>query len=219
VEGAVVVLSGPVQRTTTTSATGEFRFNDVPDGDYQLQVKLPAGRTDISIPEAQRVSLVRGDAWVDVDLVARSTARVTGVLVDERGRPVAVGVPRPGQYRPFAPALALVDAIPTSESSPVRRSPWRQSSRVGSSPSPYAGRSRRRPTCRWPASRSSCRPRTPETPAAGVPPRPTPPAGSPPELYRGVRYRVWARAGSRWAAPIEIVAGDAPIVLTLTPPR
>jgi hypothetical protein len=263
VEGAVVVLRGSLQRTTTTSATGEFRFNDVPDGDYELQVELPAGRTDISIPEAQRVSLAGGDACVDVDLVARSTARVTGVLVDERGRPVAdaqvdlytppynpfrrdfeqftagsdgagrfvfeavpsgvyqggVGVPRPGEYRPFAPALALVDGHPdirvepgaTVTVAPIvarRVEPVAVRGQVTAAPDvPLAGVAI---VVSTPDAGDTGGWRATETDAAG---RFTA------ELYRGVRYRVWARAGSRWAAPIEIVAGDAPIVLTLTPPK
>lgn len=257
VEGAVVLLNGPVQRTTATSASGEFSFADVPDGDYDLQVELPSGRTDISTPEVERVSLRQDTACVDVDLVARSMARVTGVLVDERGRPVAdaqvdlytppynpfrrdfehlstgsdaagrfefaavppgryeggVGVPRPGEYRPFAPARALVDGHPeirveagaTVAVAPIvarRVEPVMVHGQLSSPDGPQSG-------VEIVAS-------TPDAGDTGGWLLATTDANGrfSADLYRGVRYRVWAVAGSQRTKAVEFVAGDEPLVLT-----
>ena len=262
VDGAVVVLNGPVQRTTATSSSGEFSFADVPDGDYEIQVELPSDRTDISPPEVERVSLARGTACVDVDVVARSTARVAGVLVDERGRPVAdapvdlytapynpfrrdfehlstgsdaagrfefsavppgryeggVGVPRPGEYRPFAPARALIDGHPdirvepgaTVELAPVvarRVEPVMVHGQLSSPAVPQPG--------------VEIVVSTPDAGDTGGWLLTTTDANGrfSAELYRGVRYRVWAVAGSQRTKAVDVVAGDAPLVLAWPRPQ
>ena len=262
VQGAVVLLNGPVQRTTATSASGEFSFADVPDGDYDLQVELPPGRTDISTPEVERVSLVRDTACVDIDLVARSTARVTGVLFDERGRPVAdaqvdlytppynpfrrdfehlstgsdaagrfefsavppgryeggVGVPRPGEYRPFSPARALVDGRPeirvepgaTVAVAPIvarRVEPVMVHGQLSSPDVPQSG--------------ADIVVSTPEAGDTGGWRLATTDANGrfSAELYRGVRYRVWAVAGSQRTKAVEVVAGDEPLLLIWPRPQ
>jgi hypothetical protein len=88
VAGAVVLLDGPVQRTAATSSNGEFSFSALPDGRYGVRVELPAGRSDVTAPEPMTVEVGGAAVCADVDLVARSAARVVGVVVDVRGAPV-----------------------------------------------------------------------------------------------------------------------------------
>ncbi len=87
VAGAVVLLDGPVQRTATTSASGEFSFSALPDGRYGVRVELPASRSDVTAPEPTTLELGGAQVCTDVDLFARSSARVVGVVVDARGAP------------------------------------------------------------------------------------------------------------------------------------
>lgn len=88
VEGAVVLLDGPVQRTTMTTAGGEFSFAALPDGRYGVRVELPASRFDLTTPEPTTVHLGDAQVCAAVDLFARSAARVVGVVVDARGAPI-----------------------------------------------------------------------------------------------------------------------------------
>lgn len=87
VAGALVLLDGPVQRTTTTSASGEFSFSALPDGSYGVRLELPANRSDVTAPEPTTLGVGGGQVCADVDLFARSAARVVGVVVDARGAP------------------------------------------------------------------------------------------------------------------------------------
>jgi hypothetical protein len=88
VEGAVVLLDGPVQRTATTTAGGEFSFAALPDGRYGVRVELPASRSDLTAPEPTTVQVGGAQVCAAVDLFARSSARVVGVVVDARGAPI-----------------------------------------------------------------------------------------------------------------------------------
>lgn len=89
IEGARVRLTGPVPRETTTSANGDFTFVGLPDGDYRVEVILPADRQDVVTPRPAAVSLGSFDQCASVDLVATSTARLSGTVVDAVGRPMA----------------------------------------------------------------------------------------------------------------------------------
>lgn len=89
VGNAVVSIAGPVTRTTTTSARGDFAFVDVPDGNYQLVVEVPRDRPDVAAPPRQSFELGRDAACLDLTLIAPSTARVSGLVVDETGAPAA----------------------------------------------------------------------------------------------------------------------------------
>lgn len=94
VPDAVVTLSGPVTRSTTTSANGDFAFvaRDLPDGVYTVAVDLPAARTDVVAPAVPSVTLDHAAACASLRIEVRSTARLTGRVVDRGGRPVS-GVP------------------------------------------------------------------------------------------------------------------------------
>jgi hypothetical protein len=89
VGGAVVSIAGPVKKTTTTNARGDFAFFDVPDGDYQLVVEVPRDRPDVAAPPMQSFKLGRDAACLHLTLIAPSTARVAGLVVDETGAPTA----------------------------------------------------------------------------------------------------------------------------------
>jgi hypothetical protein len=89
IEGALVRLSGPVEGETTTSANGDFAFAGLPDGAYRVHVTLPEHRRDVLPPPAATVTLGSVDLCASVDLVAASTARVSGTVVDAAGAPVS----------------------------------------------------------------------------------------------------------------------------------
>lgn len=90
VAGAIVTLSGPVTRTAETSADGDFSFPfaDVPDGDYDVLVDVPASRHDLSTPSPERLHLERAECR-DLRIEPPSTSRVIGRVIGPRGGPVA----------------------------------------------------------------------------------------------------------------------------------
>jgi hypothetical protein len=87
VSGATITLSGPVERRTTTSASGGFTFVSIPDGTYRLAIEVPADRPDVASPPAQTFTLDRTTACATVDVLAPSTAKVSGVVRTESGTP------------------------------------------------------------------------------------------------------------------------------------
>ena len=89
VGGAVVRLTGPVELSITTNANGEFSFTGVPDGDYRIDATTPGARRDVLAPPTTRVTLGGSDVCAAIDLVAPSTAQVSGTVVDVAGAPVA----------------------------------------------------------------------------------------------------------------------------------
>lgn len=89
IQGARVRLTGPMSRETTTSANGDFTFVGQPDGDYRVEVILPADRRDVVAPRPATVTLGSVDQCASVDLVAASTARLSGTVVDAVGAPMA----------------------------------------------------------------------------------------------------------------------------------
>lgn len=89
VGNARVTLDGPVRVNQSTTPNGEFSFGELPDGSYDLDVEIPSDRQDVSAPKRQRVVLERPAVCVNVELVAPSTSRVTGTVVDPNGSPAA----------------------------------------------------------------------------------------------------------------------------------
>lgn len=90
VGGAVVTLSGPVTRSITTSADGDFAFpfKEVPDGDYDVLVDLPASRPDLAPPPASRVHLEPSEC-TDLRIEPPSTSRIVGRVVGADGAPMS----------------------------------------------------------------------------------------------------------------------------------
>jgi len=90
VGGAVVTLSGPVTRSITTSPDGDFAFSfkDVPDGDYDVRVDLPASRHDLAPPPASRVHLEPTEC-TDLRIEPPSTSRIVGRVVGANGAPMS----------------------------------------------------------------------------------------------------------------------------------
>jgi len=89
IEGARVRLTGPMPQEMMTSANGDFTFVGLPDGDYRVEVTLPADRRDVVTPRPATVTLGSLDQCAAVDLVATSTARLSGAVVDAVGTPMA----------------------------------------------------------------------------------------------------------------------------------
>ena len=93
IANAAVSLAGPVDRTATTDADGQFAFGDLPDGEYRLRVG-----PDGFAPAEQRVRLSNGAAVsVTLRLVVRvvETVVVTASKTGERdlqSTPLAVSV-------------------------------------------------------------------------------------------------------------------------------
>lgn len=69
--GATVSLTGPVSRTTTTSATGAYSFGNLPAGDYSLVPTLAGQAFD---PGSAAVSVSEDVVGVDFALVVHSLA-------------------------------------------------------------------------------------------------------------------------------------------------
>ena len=89
VGGALVTLDGPVRVNQATTPNGEFSFRELPDGGYDLAVAIPPDRQDVRAPKPRRVILERPAVCANVELVAPSTSRVTGTIVDPNGAPAA----------------------------------------------------------------------------------------------------------------------------------
>ena len=262
VGGAVVSIAGPVNKTTTTNARGDFAFFDVPDGDYQLVVEVPRDRPDVAAPPMRSFELGRGAACLDLALIAPSTARVSGLVVDETGAPTAgvwveifalpydhraggivtaattnaagrfaierlapgvygggVGIPYPGEARPYAPAR-----VQTCEGG------------VAIEVGPGASVELSRLTARR-VQLTSVSGRVSGAPGAtlgglfvvlaavdGVPTALTGGTTTDAEgrftldVYRGVRYEVQVEYYGRVVGAVEFVAGDEPVEVPLRPP-
>lgn len=90
VGGAVVTVSGPVTRTVTTSADGDFSFafGELPHGTYTVVVDVPASRTDLGAPRVETVTLGPMFECVSLTIAVPSTARLSGRIIDDDGRPL-----------------------------------------------------------------------------------------------------------------------------------
>lgn len=86
--GHTVTLSGPVPITTTTSPTGEYEFENVPAGTYDITPGTARGRF---IPDAHHV-FDQGDSRTGLDFRLVQFVNVTGRLVDAGTRLPLVGV-------------------------------------------------------------------------------------------------------------------------------
>lgn len=91
VAGAVVTVSGPVTRAMTTSDDGDYSFavRDLPLGTYTVSVEVPASRTDIGAPPGATVTFGPHVECASLTVAVPSTARLSGRIVDDAGRPVA----------------------------------------------------------------------------------------------------------------------------------
>jgi protocatechuate 3,4-dioxygenase beta subunit len=85
---ARVTVRGPVTRSATTDAHGEYRFADLPRGQYSIDVDLPETSAFLRPLETHRVEFRSSDPCAEISFAAKSRSRIQGVVVDERGQPV-----------------------------------------------------------------------------------------------------------------------------------
>lgn len=79
----VSFLEGPCVRRTVTGPDGRYSWPRVPSGQRQFLAQSPAGRGH------RQIGLAAGETVDDVDIEVLTPGRVSGVVVDENGRPVA----------------------------------------------------------------------------------------------------------------------------------
>lgn len=72
--------------TTTTDASGTYRFVGVRPGDYEVQFDVP--RPPKGLPPIERVTVAEGD-WIGPDYQIDTEGKIVGFLVDSIGRPLA----------------------------------------------------------------------------------------------------------------------------------
>jgi len=85
--GATVTVDGPVQRRRATSEDGAFSFDDMPHGTYRVTVEVPGEQADVLSPPPQTLTLRAPATCAEVNVVAPSAARVTGIVVTPDGAP------------------------------------------------------------------------------------------------------------------------------------
>lgn len=76
VQGVGVSLSGAASRSTTTDASGAFRFENLAAGTYQVTISVPTGFV-----------VSDGDETVSVQLAAGGTSSVAFALLEDDGTP------------------------------------------------------------------------------------------------------------------------------------
>ena len=91
---SVRLLNRDVSPVVSTDAQGRFEFTGLPAGRYGLETTKILHLTsrygsDRSRAPSTQISLTRGRALTNVDLVLRTGSAVTGTVVDEAGEPVA----------------------------------------------------------------------------------------------------------------------------------
>lgn len=88
VAGARVTARGPVTRETTSLADGQFAIAHLPDGEYEVSVKLPDRPHGLLAPKPMRAKLAGAHALWDWDIRVEIDGVVTGAVVDDENRPV-----------------------------------------------------------------------------------------------------------------------------------
>ncbi len=83
-----VVVHGPVEREALTTESGEFSIGGLPNGDYDVEVRAPEGRSDVALPRPMRVNLSGDHAAANLDFFADVNGTIEGSVVDESGKPV-----------------------------------------------------------------------------------------------------------------------------------
>ncbi len=81
---AVTLRQGDVAWQRITTPSGDYSFDDVPTGEYQVSVQLPGFHL---APQRRKLAIVAGgcaERWLEM----RSSTRVSGRVVDRRGAPV-----------------------------------------------------------------------------------------------------------------------------------
>jgi hypothetical protein len=88
VAGARVVLTGPVQLTAASDDDGEFKFEQLPAGQYTLSADVPAGRSFLAPIQPKALTILNTHACPAVTLTTAVNGLIEGIVVDEAGRAV-----------------------------------------------------------------------------------------------------------------------------------
>ena len=114
---ARVTVRGVVERAATSSATGEFAFPDLPEGDYAILAELAGfepARRDVRVRTGERVtvSLVLRVAMIEEMVVTaakegKRDVQEIPMAVSAGCRARAPGGPELGQAAPLAPSVTL----------------------------------------------------------------------------------------------------------------
>lgn len=83
-----VFVHGAVEREALTTESGEFLISGLPNGDYDVEVRAPEGRSDVAFPKPVRVTLSGDHAAANLDFFADVNGMIEGAVVDESGKPV-----------------------------------------------------------------------------------------------------------------------------------
>lgn len=89
VEGARVVVRGPIAVEAVTDARGQFAVTGLPDGRYDVAASPGDERSGLTIARGATVTLLGDHAAANVDLLADVAGTVGGRVIDGSGRPVA----------------------------------------------------------------------------------------------------------------------------------
>lgn len=81
----IITLGGPVRQTARTGASGEFRFGDLPPGEYRVSADLPVNLRQVA---QQVLNLPNVHACAAADFYTAVNGRIIGRLVDSSGQPV-----------------------------------------------------------------------------------------------------------------------------------
>jgi hypothetical protein len=91
IEGARVIVTGPVDRNLATDAEGRYRISDLPPGAYLARIEWPKGREYLKRATATRFTLVPEmlHPCSEIQTLAEIDSSVSGVVLDDAGRPLA----------------------------------------------------------------------------------------------------------------------------------
>jgi hypothetical protein len=88
---ARVTANGPQRRSVLTGADGRYSMADLPHGLYTLSVAWPGARPELDDVQPESFVLDMGAAYAcaEVDFVAPIKSAISGVILDEGGRPLS----------------------------------------------------------------------------------------------------------------------------------
>lgn len=113
--GIEVILSGPDgSRIASTDPSGVYEFDDLPSGNYVLNVRPPSDLVALNNENPVRMS-VESNALIDRSFYLRLNGRIDGRVVDQSGKPAHVFVMVVNLAHQSEPGRGMQDFLVTSE--------------------------------------------------------------------------------------------------------